>query len=49
MGILWAIIAVLVAIWLAGIILNIAGNLIHLLLIIVLAILIFRFLQRKTR
>ncbi|MDG5786082.1 lmo0937 family membrane protein [Evansella sp. AB-P1] len=44
---IWAVIAILVAIWLAGVILNIAGYLIHLILVIALAVLIFRFLQRK--
>ncbi|MBU9712817.1 lmo0937 family membrane protein [Evansella tamaricis] len=49
MSFIWAIIAIILAIWLAGVLLNIAGNLIHLLLIIALAVFIFRLLQGKTR
>ncbi len=39
--ILWAILAVVLAVWLIGLLVDVAGNLIHLLLIVALAILIY--------
>jgi hypothetical protein len=39
--ILWAILAVILAVWLIGLLVDVAGNLIHLLLIVALAILIY--------
>jgi hypothetical protein len=39
-GLLWTILAIVLAIWLIGFIVDIAGGLIHLLLIVALAILI---------
>lgn len=39
-GILWVILAVVLAVWLVGLLANVAGGLIHLLLIVALAILI---------
>lgn len=44
---IWTIIAVLIALWLAGFILEIAGSLIHLLLVIALAVFIFNMLTGR--
>jgi predicted membrane metal-binding protein len=41
MGILWAILAVVLAVWLIGLLIDVAGNLIHLLLIVAALILIY--------
>ncbi len=41
MGILWIILVIVVVVWLGGLLLDVAGNLIHLLLIVALAILIY--------
>lgn len=41
MGILWIILVIVVVVWLGGLLLDVAGNLIHLLLIMALAILIY--------
>lgn len=46
-GILWAIIAVILAVWLIGLIAGAAGNLIHLLLIVALAVLIFNLVSGR--
>jgi hypothetical protein len=40
-GILWAILVVVLIIWLIGLLADVAGNLVHLLLIVALAILIY--------
>ncbi len=40
-AILWAVLAVVLAVWLIGLLADVAGNLIHLLLIVALAILIY--------
>jgi predicted membrane metal-binding protein len=40
-GILWIILVIVVVVWLGGLLLDVAGNLIHLLLIVALAILIY--------
>ena len=40
-GILWAVLAVVLVIWLIGLLADFAGNLIHILLIVALAILIY--------
>ncbi len=45
--ILWAVLAVVVAVWLIGLLAGIAGNLIHLLLIVALAILIYNLLTGR--
>ncbi|MDQ3656927.1 MAG: lmo0937 family membrane protein [Chloroflexota bacterium] len=45
--ILWAILAVVVVVWLIGFVIDIAGNAIHLLLIVALAILIYNLLQGR--
>lgn len=46
-AILWAILVVVVAVWLIGLLAGIAGNLIHLLLIVALAILIYNLLTGR--
>ncbi|MFU8891617.1 MAG: lmo0937 family membrane protein [Anaerosomatales bacterium] len=47
---IWTIIAILVALWLAGFILDVAGSLIHIVLVIALAVFIFNLItsRRKT-
>ena len=45
--ILWAILAVVVVVWLIGFIIDVAGNAIHLLLIVALAILIYNLLAGR--
>lgn len=39
--ILWVIFVVIVAFWLIGVVMNIAGNLIHLLLVVALLVLLY--------
>ncbi len=41
MVIVWAILAVVLAVWLIGLLADVAGNLIHVLLIVALALLIY--------
>lgn len=41
MGILWVILAIVLAVWLVGLLLDVAGNLIHVLLIVGALILIY--------
>ncbi len=41
MPILWVILAVIVIVWLGGLLLDVVGNLIHILLIVALAVLIY--------
>ena len=40
-AILWLVLIVLVAVWLIGLVLNIAGGLIHLLLVVALVVLVY--------
>lgn len=44
---LWTIIGVLLAIWLVGLLLNVAGGLVHLLLIIAGVVLVFQLLSGR--
>ena len=46
-GILWAILVVILIVWLIGLLADFAGSLIHLLLIIALAILIYNLLTGR--
>ncbi len=46
-GILWAILAVVLVVWLIGLLADIAGSLIHLLLIVALAILIYNLITGR--
>ncbi len=41
-GIVWALLAIVLVVWLIGLLADLAGNLIHLLLVIALAILIYQ-------
>lgn len=41
-GILWAILAVVLVVWLIGLLVDVAGNFIHLLLIVAALILIYK-------
>ncbi len=46
-GLLWTILAIVLAIWLIGFIADVAGGLIHLLLIVALAILILNLVSGR--
>ena len=46
-GILWLIIVVILILWLIGLLANIAGGFIHLLLIVALAILIYNLITSR--
>ncbi len=46
-AILWAILVVVLAVWLIGLLVDVAGNLIHLLLIVALAILIYNLITGR--
>ncbi len=46
-GILWAILAVVLVVWLIGFLADVAGNLIHLLLLVALAILAYNFITGR--
>ena len=40
-GVLWVVLAVVLVAWLAGLLLRVAGNAVHLLLVVALAVLIY--------
>jgi len=44
-GILWAIVAILVVLWLLGLLLHVAGGFIHLLLVIAAIVLIYNLIM----
>ena len=46
-GILWTILVIVVIVWLVGLLLDIAGGFIHLLLIVALAILIYNLITSR--
>jgi hypothetical protein len=46
-GILWIVLVVILAVWLIGLLVDLAGNLIHLLLIVALAVLIYNLLTGR--
>ena len=46
-GILWLVVAVIVALWLIGLVADIAGNLIHLLLLVALAVLVYNLIAGR--
>ncbi|MBW6469548.1 MAG: lmo0937 family membrane protein [Coriobacteriia bacterium] len=46
---IWTIIAILVALWLAGFILDVAGSLIHIVLVIALAVFIFNLITSRRK
>ena len=45
--ILWIIVAVLVALWLAGTVIGFLGDIIHLVLVVAIALAIFTFVKRR--
>jgi len=48
-GLLWAIVIILVVLWLLGLVLGIAGTLIHVLLIIAIVVVLYNlFIRRRT-
>jgi uncharacterized membrane protein len=46
-GLLWAILVIIVAVWLIGFLADIAGNVIHVLLLVALAILVYNLLAGR--
>jgi Family of unknown function (DUF5670) len=46
-NLLWLIVAVILAVWLAGLLLDVAGSLVHLLLIVVLALVIYQLITGR--
>ena len=44
---LWIIVAVLVALWLAGAVIGVLGDIIHFVLVVALALAIFAFVKRR--
>lgn len=46
---IWTIIAILVALWLAGFILDVVGSLIHVLLVIALAVFIYNLITSRRK
>ena len=46
-GLLWAILVIVVAVWLIGFLADVAGNVIHVLLLVALAILIYNLLTGR--
>ena len=48
-GILWAILVVVLVLWLLGLLFRVAGNLVHVLLIVALALLIYNLLVGRRR
>lgn len=48
-NILWLIVAVLVAFWLVGLVFDIVGGIIHILIVVAVAVAIYAFIKRKVR
>ena len=46
-GILWIILVVIVAVWLIGLLADVAGNAVHLLLLIALAVLVYNLITGR--
>lgn len=46
-GILWAILVIVVAVWLIGFLADVAGNLIHFLLLVALVILVYNLITGR--
>lgn len=46
-GILWTVVVVIVALWLLGFIFRVAGNLIHLLLVVAVIVVIFNLISGR--
>ncbi len=47
LGILWTILVIIVAVWLVGLLLDIGGSLIHLLLVVALIILVYNLITGR--
>lgn len=47
MNILWLVVAILIAIWIVGLVLDVVGAVIHFLLVIAVAVAIFAWIKRK--
>jgi hypothetical protein len=48
-GLLWALVVILVVLWLLGLVLNVAGGLIHVLLIVAVVVVLYNlFINRRT-
>lgn len=47
LGILWTILVIIVAVWLVGLLLDVGGSLIHLLLVVALIILIYNLITGR--
>ena len=48
-SILWTVLVILVVVWLIGLVLNIAGGLIHILLVVAIIILIYNLVAGRSR
>ena len=46
-GLLWTIAIILIAVWIIGLVLDIAGGLIHILLVIALIVIVYRLVTGK--
>lgn len=46
-SLLWSIVVILFAFWLLGLVLNIAGNLIHIVLVLAIALAVYNFFQSR--
>lgn len=46
-GLLWTIAIILIAVWIIGLVLDIAGGLIHILLVIALIVIVYRLITGK--
>lgn len=47
LGLLWGVVGVLVALWFFGLILHIAGNLIHIVLLLAIALAVYNFAMNR--
>ena len=47
MNILWVIVAVLAILWLAGLVLDVVGGLIHIILVVAIVVAIVAFIRKK--
>lgn len=47
LGILWTILVIVVVVWLLGLLFDVAGNFIHLLLLVALAILVYNLITGR--
>lgn len=47
MNLIWVIVAILIAVWVVGLIFDIIGGLIHIILIVVVVLAIYGFIKRR--